>query len=300
MQQTNVPLKNAAVCGRQERRTGGSCRLLLEYFIGGSAMLKNAKFVRVVTVFVLALVCVSSAHAKGASTQKSKLLMVSAVTTADADSSGGEIAVVTSDNSFVQISVSLKTAISKGGAVFTFSQIKRGLKLTCKGNWDCGSNIFKAEYVFIGKTVSDSEVGDRVAAACQKIAKTGTSSRALSTIQPALPPQLELTNWSYSQAAGSSKVFGCVKNLTDRPMMQLTATVDYYTKDGKYIVSTTPQYLHGDYKDLRAGAECRFLIRTRWLEHEYPELPARCEVVFTCVNQGGLTTNPSKCSLDTQ
>lgn len=134
-------------------------------------MLKHARFVGAGLVFVLVLACLSPACAKSSITQKSNMVMVSMISTADANASTGEVSVVTSDNYFARVQVSTGTQITRAGRDFGLPAIRSGLNLTCKGNWDSSSNVFKAAYVFVGKTVSDSEVGDRVAAACQKISK---------------------------------------------------------------------------------------------------------------------------------
>lgn len=69
-----------------------------------------------------------------------------------------------------------------------FDKIKRGYKITCKGNWDTiNSNVFNAA-IFIGGMATESDVMDRVAAACQKIARKGSSSSK----HPSLPNALKM------------------------------------------------------------------------------------------------------------
>lgn len=138
---------------------------------------KNATVTRLLILLTLVGIAVLSTAALCAGTQKSKLVMVQAVTTADADTSSSEVNIITSDDFFARVYVSPNTSISRNGAVIAFDKIKRGCKITCKGNWDKNSsNVFNAAYIFIGGVVTESDVSDRVAAACRKITNKGSSS----------------------------------------------------------------------------------------------------------------------------
>jgi len=276
---------------------------------------------RLSVVLTATVVALPPTSALCASKQETELVMIPAIAIGDADASSGEVSAVTSKDLFARIGVSPETAISKGGTVVALAQIKKGSRVTCKGNWESGSNVFKAAYVFVGKTVSDSEVGDRVAAACRKIAAAGMASSRLSppipasTHEPAvypqseeppsqvraeLLPQLRLSDWEYHQYPFRSAVTGFAKNLTDHPITELVATAHFYTNDGRYIVSSMPNLpVHGESRrfGIPPGREVRFIIRTDWVPDAYPELPTKCIVEFTCTNLGDLRTSPSECGL---
>lgn len=139
-------------------------------------LLKNTVMIQLLVLFTVSVVTVATAGTVYAGTQKPKMVMVSAITTADADTSSGELSVVSSDDSFARVHVFPDSSISRNGTVVAFDKINRGCKITCKGNWDTiNSNVFNAAYVFIGGVVTESDVSDRVAAACRKIANKGSS-----------------------------------------------------------------------------------------------------------------------------
>jgi len=140
-------------------------------------MLRHTVMIQLLVLFTVSVVTVATAGTVYAGMQKPKMVMVSVITTADADISSGEVSVVTSDDSFARVHVSQNTSISRNGAAVVFDGVKRGCKINCKGNWDTNSsNVFNAAYVFIGGMVTESDVSDRVAAACRKIANKGSSS----------------------------------------------------------------------------------------------------------------------------
>lgn len=255
---------------------------------------------------------------------KTQLAVISAVTTANAGTSG-EVNGVTSDDRFVRVQMSPSTSISQGKTKLSPSELKIGHKITCKGNWDTNSDgVFNAVYVFVGNSVSDFDVRDRVAAACHNIVDKGKPMSGNSTLKTqahALSPQLELTKWLYGQSRQSGsymEISGAVKNITDRPMTELRVTVDFYTSNGSYITSSDVNGdIHSDVQPwyalhpgldhywerhprrdvLSAGESTMFIIRTEWLPNEYPEVPSKCILRFSCTNQGNLRTNPLESKL---
>lgn len=111
-----------------------------------------------------------------------KFVMLPAVTIADADPSNSEVNVVTSDDCFARIHISPNTVIQQNSSGFQFGQVKRGRKISCKGNWDAkDSSVFNAVYVFVGNMVSELDVMDRVKAACSGVARQGTSAKSTCT-----------------------------------------------------------------------------------------------------------------------
>lgn len=151
-------------------------------------VLRNTKCGQLSILFIISTIAVVTAGTVYARTQKPKMIMVPAIAIADANISRGEVNVVTSDDSFARVHISQNTSISRNGAIVGFDKIKRGYKITCKGNWDTiNSNVFNAA-IFIGGMATESDVMDRVAAACQKIARKGSSSSK----HPSLPNALKM------------------------------------------------------------------------------------------------------------
>lgn len=267
-------------------------------------------FRNVTVALLIGVAVLLSADVLMAREQKPRLIVIQAVTTADAEAARGEVNVVTADDRFVRVRLLPNAAISRAKTRLSFGELKRGCKITCKGNWDARDDaVYCASYIFVGSNVSETDIRDRVAAACQKIANGGkTQSSSWGKTGTRSPvrvekPQLELIDWQYCQAGLTSFVNGCVKNLTERPLTGLVATVDYYSKDGKYITSSVPigdtgsEHIGRDLPVYPGSQSSLFIIRTDLLPNEYPDVPAKCIVRFTCTNLGDLRANPAESHL---
>lgn len=80
-------------------------------------VLRNTKCGQLSILFIISTIAVVTAGTVYARTQKPKMIMVPAITIADANISRGEVNVVTSDDSFARVHISQNTSISRNGAI---------------------------------------------------------------------------------------------------------------------------------------------------------------------------------------